>query len=174
MQSLLAKDWVLEVNTADLDADCPVWVPVRGLTSFAPEQDNNTEDDSSFDDGGWGSDIITQRKWTIEVEGFRKRQRGTREFVPDPGQEFLRKAAHLVAFEATFEIRWYRRDGAPDAYRGFCTVSEWSQGGEVNELEPINFTLAGQGEPTQIPNPAEVHTLPVPRIFDDEDGEVHS
>ncbi|MEU5847437.1 phage tail tube protein [Saccharopolyspora shandongensis] len=162
MRSLLAKDWRLEVNTAGIDADCPVWVPVHGLTSFTETQDNNTEDDSDFDSGGWGSDVVTQRKWSIEAEGKRKRKDKQR-FEPDPGQEFIRRSARLIGFDATIEVRWYRRDGSPDAHRGYCTVSEFEKGGEVTDLEPFTFTLAGQGEPVEIINPWDPpEPLPVP------------
>lgn len=152
LRSLLAKDWVLEVNTAGVETMCPMWVPVRGLTSFTETGDNNTEDDSDFDSGGWGSDVVTQRKWSLECEGKRKRTDSST-FTPDPGQEFIRRAARLVGFDGAVEVRWYRRDGSPDAHRGICTVSEFEKGGEVTDLEPFTFTLAGQGAPVEITNP---------------------
>jgi hypothetical protein len=153
LRSLLAKDWKLDVDTSAPGAAEPVWTPVRGLTKFEETTDDNTEEDSDFDDEeGWGSSVVTGRTWQIEAEGRRKRTDAA-VFTADPGQEAIRKAARKVGFSANIKVRWYRRDGAPDAYQGVCTVSEYTKGGEVTDLEPFNFTLLGQGAPEEITNP---------------------
>ncbi|GAA2772779.1 phage tail tube protein [Saccharopolyspora taberi] len=150
LRSMLAKDWTLEVE----DPVTPdTWVPVKGLTKFEESGDDNTEDDSDFDSGGWGSDVVTQRKWQIEAEGKRKRDDAAQTYTPDPGQELIRKAARKVGFDAAISVRWYRRDGSPDAYQGTANVTDFTKGGEVTDLEPFSFTLAGQGEPVEIANP---------------------
>ncbi|MGR6915426.1 phage tail tube protein [[Actinomadura] parvosata] len=153
LRSLLAKDWKLDVDTSAPGAAEPIWTPVRGLTKFEETTDDNTEEDSDFDDEeGWGSSVVTGRTWQIEAEGRRKRTDAA-VFTADPGQEAIRKAARKVGFSANIKVRWYRRDGAPDAYQGVCTVSEYTKGGEVTDLEPFNFTLLGQGAPEEITNP---------------------
>ncbi|MGI5293146.1 phage tail tube protein [Nonomuraea polychroma] len=152
LRSLLAKDWKLDVNTGP-DVEAPIWTSVKGLTSFEETTDDNTEDDGDFDDEeGWGSSVVTSRTWQIEAEGRRKRTDDT-VFTADPGQEAIRQAARKVGFGANIKVRWYRRDGAPDAYEGVCTVSEYTKGGSVTDLEPFNFTLLGQGAPVEIANP---------------------
>lgn len=153
LRSLLAKDWALEVDTRAAGAAAPQWTRVSGLTSFAESTDDNTEDDGSFDDDGWGSSVVTQRTWSIEAEGKRKRTEA-QTFTPDPGQEAIRKAARVVGFSANLRVRWYRKDGSPDAYEGVSTVSGFTKGGGKTDLEPFNFTLNGQGAPVEIPNPA--------------------
>ncbi len=153
LRSLLAKDWKLDVDTSVPGATDPVWTPVKGLTSFQETTDDNTEEDSDFDDEeGWGSEVVTERKWKIEAEGRRKRTDDA-VFTADPGQEAIRRAARKVGFGANIKVRWYRRDGAPDAYEGVCTVSEFTKGGSTTDLEPFNFTLLGQGAPLEIANP---------------------
>ncbi|MEU7891691.1 hypothetical protein AB0B45_02375 [Nonomuraea sp. NPDC049152] len=152
LRSLLAKDWKLDVGTGP-DMANPTWIPVKGLTSFEETTDDNTEDDGDFDDEeGWGSSVVTGRTWQIEAEGRRKRTDDV-VFTADPGQEAIRQAARKVGFGANIPVRWYRRDGAPDAYKGVCTVSEFTKGGSVTDLEPFNFTLLGQGAPVEIANP---------------------
>ena len=151
MRSLLAKDWRLEVDTGT--ADVPEWTVVRGLTQMSESLDANDEDDSTFDGDGWSSSVVTQRTWSLECEGRRKRQDAT-EFAPDPGQEHIRKAGRVVGIGADISVRWYRRDGAPDAYEGRASVKLGGSGGSVTDLEPFNFTLSGQGEPVEITNPA--------------------
>jgi len=153
LRSLLAKDWTLEVDTRALAAPAPQWTRVSGLTSFTESTDDNTEDDAAFEDDGWGSSVVTQRTWSIEAEGKRKRT-DAQAFTPDPGQEAVRKAARVVGFGANLRVRWYRRDGSPDAYEGTATVSGFTKGGSTTDLEPFNFTLNGQGAPSEIPNPS--------------------
>ncbi|WP_433426351.1 phage tail tube protein (plasmid) [Microtetraspora malaysiensis] len=151
LRSLLAKDWKLDVNTGPVET--PVWTPVKGLTSFKETTDDSTEDDGDFDDEeGWGSEVVTERKWKIEAEGRRKRTDAAT-FTPDLGQEAIRKAARKVGFGANILVRWYRRDGAPDAYEGTCTVSDFAKGGSTTDLEPFSFSLNGQGAPKEITNP---------------------
>ncbi|MEV4806762.1 phage tail tube protein [Nonomuraea sp. NPDC049421] len=152
LRSLLAKDWVLEVNTSGT-AETPVWTPVKGLTSMEFSLDAETEDDSDFDSNGWGSEVVTQRTWSLEIEGRRKRQTDSASFVADPGQEFLRQAGLVVGLTANVDVRWYRKDGAPDAFRGTAAVQYGGGGGEVTDLEPFEVELTGQGEPEQIENP---------------------
>lgn len=154
LRSLLAKDWRLEVDTSDPGAAQEVWTPVRGLSKFEETTDDNVEDDGDFDDEeGWGSDVVTERKWKIEAEGRRKRTDAVI-FTADPGQEAIRKAARKVGYGAYIRVRWYRRDGAPDAYKGTCQVSEFTKGGEKTDLEPFSFTLLGSHAAIEIPNPA--------------------
>lgn len=169
LRSLLAKDWVLEVDTRASGAAEPQWTRVNGLTSFTESTDDNTEDDASFDDNGWGSSEVTQRTWSVEAEGRRKRTDATA-FTPDPGQEAIRKASRVVGIGAAIAVRWYRRDGAPDAFQGLANVSGFTRGGSVTDLEPFNFTLNGKGIATEIANPANT---PITAAFVDESmGEV--
>lgn len=151
LRSLLAKDWVVEVNTGDT-AD-PTWTPIKGLTEFSEEINTETEDDSDFDDDGWASQVVTQRGWTLTLNGNRKRDNEAVTFVPDPGQEYLRQAGHVVGPGANVHVRWYRRDGAPDAYEGRAAVEYKGAGGETTDLEPFEVELLGQGKPVEIDNP---------------------
>jgi hypothetical protein len=126
---------------------------VNGLNSFTESTDDNTEEDNAFEDNGWGSSVVTQRTWSIEAEGRRKRTDATA-FTPDAGQEAILKASRVAGFAANIAVRWFRRDGAPDAFQGVATVSGFARGGSTTDLEPFNFTLNGQGAPVEIANPA--------------------
>lgn len=152
LTSVLAKDWTLEVNTA-ADPAVPAWTKVRGLTKVAPTVSSTMQDDSDFDSGGWGSDAVTQRKWQIACEGRRKRDAAAAGFTADPGQEFIRTAGELVGFDANVNVRCYRTDGAPDAFTGWASVDYSGGGGGTTDLEPLSFTLNGQGAKTVIANP---------------------
>jgi hypothetical protein len=152
LRSLLAKDWVLDVDTRASNAAEPQWTRVNGLTSFSESTDDNTEDDAAFEGDGWGSSVVTQRTWSIEAEGRKRTDAAV--FTPDPGQEAIRKAGRVVRFAANIAVRWYRRDGAPDAYQGLARVSGFTKGGSTIDLEPFDFTLNGQGAPVEIADPA--------------------
>lgn len=151
LRSLLAKDWALEVNTGT--SASPTWTPVKGLTEFTEDIKAKTEDDSDFDGDGWSSDVVTQRGWTLKAKGNRKRDTGSSSFVPDPGQEALRQAGRIVGLDANVECRWYRKDGAPDAYTGSAAVDYKGGGGKTTDLEPFEVELIGQGAPVEIANP---------------------
>ncbi|MEU5863500.1 hypothetical protein ABZ815_20185 [Nonomuraea sp. NPDC047529] len=150
-RSLLAKDWVVEVNTTP-DASA-TWTKLRGLTSFEEEIKTKTEDDSDFDGDGWASEVATQRAWTLKCKGNRKRDDSAPTFVPDPGQDYVRRAGRVVGLSASVEVRWYRRDGAPDAYTGTATVDYKGSGGKTTDLEPFEIEFVGQSAPEEIPNP---------------------
>ncbi|GII84600.1 hypothetical protein Ssi03_25900 [Sphaerisporangium siamense] len=148
-RSLLAKDWQLDVNTGT--SSVPVWTPVKGMTSFKETIASTMEDDSDFDSDGWGSDQTTQRKWSLECEGKRKRDADNpTTFVPDSGQQFIIDAGNLVGIGSNIQIRYYRKDGAPDAWQGFASVDYSGGGGAVTALEPCNFKLNGQGKRTKL------------------------
>lgn len=152
LRSLLAKDWVLEVNTGTTGV--PAWTPIRGLTEFTEDIKSKTEDDSDFDGDGWSSDVVTQRGWTVKAKGNRKKDSDALTFTPDPGQEFLRQAGLVVGTGANVSARWYRRDGAPDAFEGNAAVDYKGAGGKTTDLEPFEVELIGQGAPVPITNPA--------------------
>ncbi|MGH3745811.1 MAG: phage tail tube protein [Micromonosporaceae bacterium] len=152
LRSLLAKEWRLDVNTGTVAL--PTWTQVKGMSQFKETIDDSTEEDDDFEGEGWGSDVITQRKWKLECEGRRKRDDTTPTFTPDAGQQKILDLGNIVGFEATAQIRYYRRDGSPDAWEGNASVSYKGGGGGVKDLEPFNFDILGQGKRTAIANPA--------------------
>lgn len=148
-RSLLASAWRLDVNTGTLAV--PVWTQVKGMSSFKETIDSTMEDDSDFDDPEWGSDEVTQRKWKLETEGKRKRDDSSDVvFIPDPGQEFIRRAGNRVGVGSGIEIRYYRRDGAPDAWQGQVNVQPGGGGGATTALEPFNVVLGGKHSRTEL------------------------
>lgn len=63
-----------------------------------------------------GSSVVTQRTWTIEAEGKRKRTDAAA-FTADAGRSSP-PSGRIVGFAANIHIRWHRRDGSPNAYEG--------------------------------------------------------
>jgi hypothetical protein len=153
--STLAKDWVVQANDKAGGGTflVPEWVTIKGLSKVDPGVSESTEDDSDIDSDGWGSEVVTQRKWKLDLEGFRKRDAEIEDFTADPGQELLRAAGDLVGVGGTLDIQYYRKDGDPAAYRGFVSVSYSPTGGDVKGLQGFKAGLMGNGKRAVITNP---------------------
>ena len=69
LNSTLARDWALQVNTGT--AAEPNWIFVRGLSQFAPQSTPTMQDDSDIDNEGYKSQIATAIELTFQGEGKR-------------------------------------------------------------------------------------------------------
>lgn len=147
--STLARKWRLEVNTGTRGA--PVWTLVRGVTAFNPTIDTNLEDDNDFDSDGWGSQTKTLMSWALEVTV--KRGKGVDTGAYDPGQEAIRVAAESFGADGVVNVRWFDRDGGPEAYSGDAEVSWSNSGTGTTDLSSADITLTGKGARLAIDNP---------------------
>lgn len=151
--STLARKFKVEVDRATGSAGEPDWVPVRAITELNPGIDSNMEDDSDYDSDGWGSQTKTAQSWSLELTLARKRGIVSKQY--DEGQEILRKAADRFGDESVVHVRYYDRDGGPEAYEGYVSV-EWSpEGGPYTALDSASVTCHGQGKRLEITNPAD-------------------
>jgi len=163
VRSMLAKDWQVDVDTAS-NPPAPTWVQIRGLKSMQEQLSETEMDDSDFDSGGYGSDIVTQRKVVLVLTSSRKQVVGAG-FADDPGQSFVRNSGRVVGYSASIFARYYRKDGAPDAYYGEChVVGVGGGGGNVTDLEGFSPSLKFHGQPASILNPLNVGAVPTVNI----------
>ncbi len=146
--SSLARKFKVDINTGTVTT--PVWRQVRGIAELKPGLDTNLEDDSDYDSDGWKSQAKTQLGWTLEMKLMRKS--GFTTGIYDLGQETLRLAAD--DFPGTIQVRWYDRDGGPEAYSGYATVAWSPEGGDAKALDMATATLSGNGVRSDITNPA--------------------
>ena len=148
LASPLARDWILEVETAT-----GVWTRVRGLTTCSPIFDNSQEDSSTIDDNGFASEETTGHSYKVEGSGKRKGDSAVG-FTDDAGQDFLRKKARKSGVENKVKARVFRRDSLPEAYQNVHPV-KWtdSPGSGINGLAEFSFTLGFNGEPEEITKP---------------------
>jgi hypothetical protein len=150
-QSTLARKWKLDVNTGSVGS--PTWTPVNGIAELTPSpQEPNIEDDNVYEDEGWGGATKTGLKWTIEAKLVRRLVAGV-VTTYDPGQEKLRTCSSSFGIDGVANIRWYDREGGPEAYDGFAEVGWAPEGGSATDLETITVTLTGKGARTAITNP---------------------
>ena len=146
--SYLARKWRVDVNTGT--AGSPTWIQVKGVTNLTPGLSATTQDSSDYDSDGWGSDEKTMLKWSLGISLLRK---GADEATPDPGQEALREKADQFGDDGMAHVRWYDRNGGPEAYEGYANVSWEPGGGGTGDLEPVTVNLTGKGARTAITNP---------------------
>jgi hypothetical protein len=148
--STLARKWKIDINTGTEVS--PTWTAVRAIGELKPTVESNLEDDSDYDSNGWSSNTKTQMSWEIEVKLLRKV--GVSSANYDPGQEALRSKADQFGADGTAHVRWYDRDGGPEAYTGFGSVSWEPEGGDAKDLDTVTVKITGNGQRTLITNPA--------------------
>lgn len=144
-----AGKWKFAVDTS-VGQDGSSYIPVRGITGFTPGVDATSVDDSDFESGVWGSDGVTQVKWSLAVKLDRKVAAG---YTEDPGQAVLRLAYPQVGASSVVRVRWNDRNGGPEAFDGFGTV-KWSEdGGGTADKSSVSVTVMGRGTRNTITNP---------------------
>lgn len=149
--SALARKWRMDVNTGT--ASVPVWTTCNGIRELTPPGPTPTlQDDGVYEDGGWGSSTKTGLDWVLNGTLVRRMEPDdTTQY--DDGQESLRAAAFALGSSGQRQVRWYDRDGGPEAYSGWCEVTWAPQGGDRTALELVQITLTGRGAMTAITNP---------------------
>ena len=149
LNASLSRKWRVDVNTGTVAT--PVWTQVRGVTNLTPGLEVTTQDASDYDTDGWGSDEKTMLKWSLGIALLRKK---SDDATYDAGQEALRDKADKFGDDGTAHVRWYDRDGGPEAYSGYANVAWEPGGGGAGDLEPVTVNLTGKGARTEIANPA--------------------
>ncbi|TYK47154.1 phage tail tube protein [Actinomadura decatromicini] len=143
-----ASKYILQVRRVGV-AD---WTNVRAMADFKPPVEPNMETDSDYDGEGWASETKTELKWSVEAKLIRKI--GVTSGIYDPGQEILRAASTKFGQDGLVEVRWYDRNGGPEAYQGFVNVSWEPDGGDTKALDMVTAKLSGSGKRNDIVNPA--------------------
>lgn len=148
------RKWYVDLDTSP-DAT-PTWIGLFGITELTPGIEGTLQDDSDFDGEGWKSQTNTANAWSLEGKVKRGVQAGITPSVYDPGQEILRLAAAETGVGNSVHVRWYEMEpGGPrvEAYEGRAAVSWSEDGGGMDALSIVSFTLTGQGARTPITHP---------------------
>ncbi len=150
----LNRKWYLDVDTSATST--PSWVGVFGISEFQPALAQTTQDDSDFDSDGYGSDTITQQKWSVTGKVKRKASADAPDEY-DPGQEALRLAGQEVGPANRVHVRFYEMNGDDgpkvEAYEGYASVSWNPNGGDQTALSTVAIVLNGQGKRLAIAHP---------------------
>jgi hypothetical protein len=153
--STFVHKWCLDINSATYAT--PTWVGFFGTNDFVFTIDPSTEDDGDLDSPGWGSEIVTSRKWKAETTVIRKVTAASATAY-DPGQELARLAAFELGAANRLDVRIYEMvTSGPkvEAYRGYASVQWVPVGGDNKALDKVKVTFNGSGELAKLtPHPA--------------------
>jgi hypothetical protein len=148
-ETALARRWKVEINMGT-DVS-PTWTLCPAITNLTWKADPNVEDDSTYDEGGWASNTKTGQSWSMEATFNRKASADSTAY--DVVHEALRAAAFAFGAASKVGVRWYDRDGLPEAYQGVALVQWEPSGGTRTALEQVKATLTGTGQLLMIDNP---------------------
>ncbi|NUS78461.1 MAG: hypothetical protein HOV70_19995 [Streptomyces sp.] len=147
----LARRWKLQLDMSAAQ-DGSDWQTVIGLTDFKPPApDPNIEDSSDYESAGWNGNTKTAQGW--ELTATINRRINDQVKVYHPTHERLRQAAWLFGSNSKAHVRWYDRDGLPEAYEGTGIVKFEYSGGEHTALDQVEVTITGDGALLLIDNP---------------------
>lgn len=150
-ETALARRWRLDLNMA-ATGDPEDWVTVMGITDLTPPfPDPNIEDSSDYESGGWNGNEKTAQGWELSATLNRKINDQVK--VYHPTHEKLRLAAYAFGSASKVTLRWYDREGFPEAYTGRGIVKWEPSGGEHTALDQVEVTITGDGAITPITNP---------------------
>jgi hypothetical protein len=142
------RKWYLDVDTSITST--PTWVGVFGITELKTGIEGSLQDDSDFDGEGWKSQVNTANQWSLEGKVKRGVKRPvTVPPVYDAGQEKLRLAGAETGVANSVHVRWYEMEpNGPrvESYEGFAAVTWSEDGGNMEALSMVSFTLTGQGK----------------------------
>jgi hypothetical protein len=147
----LARRWALQIDMSAAK-DGSNWQSVIGITEFNPSAEPNIEDSSSYDSGGWAENTKTGQAWELGVTINRKINDLTK--VYHVTHEAFRAASLAFGSDSEVHVRWYDRNGLPEAYEGTAIVTWAPSGGEYTALDQVEMTLTGTGQLLLITNPA--------------------
>lgn len=148
-ETALARRWRLDVNMGTEGA--PDWQLCPAITEFQWTAEPNHEDDTSYDTDGWMENTKTAQAWEVEVTFNRKASPDST--VYSPVHEKLRTVFFAYGEDSKVQVRFYDRNGLPEAYSGKALVTWEPQGGEATALDQVQVTLTGTGALSMITNP---------------------
>jgi len=152
MSTSLARRFKFQVS-----ADNASWLGVAGITDLSPNEQPTYQPADDYDSNGFASIEKTMTAWTVVAKANRKNTSG----VFDPGQELIRAARYQFGDANRLYVRWYDRNGAPEAYSGRAMV-DWQQSKTgIADLEEVTMTFKGDGILSAITNPYAAAAVPV-------------
>ena len=138
----LARRWALQLDMSAAK-DGSDWQTVIGVTEFNPAAEPNIEDSSDYDSGGWAGNTKTGQSWELGVTINRRINDQVK--VYHPTHEAFRAASYAFGSASEVHVRYYDRDGLPEAYEGTALVTWAPSGGEYTALDQVEMTLTGTG-----------------------------
>jgi hypothetical protein len=152
MTTALARRFKVDVST-----DGTNWIPFKGINDLNPAISPTLVGSDDYDSNGYSGFEKTMLGWVLTIKALRKTVAG----VFDSGQELVRAAQLQFGDDARVFVRWYDRNGAPEAYSGQALVGWAPSKTGVADLDEVTATLTGDGVLTSITNPYNASDVPV-------------
>ncbi|MEU5624289.1 phage tail tube protein [Streptomyces tendae] len=146
----LARRWKIDIDMSS-DKDGTDYQNIIGITEFTQTAEPNIEDSSDYDSGGWAGNTKTGQAWECSLTINRRINDTVKTYHPT--HEKLRAAAYAYGSASEVRVRYYDRDGLPEAYEGVAIVTWAPSGGEYTALDQVEVTLTGNGPLALIDNP---------------------
>lgn len=148
------RKYYLDVVDPDASGSEDIWLGVFGLQEGKPRpSEATTQDDSDFDGEGYKSQAVTALTWGFDGKVLRKLD-GTDSTAYDPGQEVLRKVAAKIGGRVKFRYYEMEPDGPRvESMTGWGTVTWAPDGGNMESLDSVAFTITGRGKPLSTTHP---------------------
>lgn len=158
MTNALARKFAVQV-TSDLTL-ATGWVALNGISDLNPEVAPSLEDATAYDVNGWATSEPTLQAWTVQATFFRRYATGN---VYDAGQELVRACVGQFATGARIGIRWFDKNGGPEAFSGVAIPAWKRTNTAVKNLEQAQVTFTGTDIPLNlnISNPYATALNPV-------------
>jgi hypothetical protein len=141
----------------DVSADNITWLNVKGINDLNPQENPTTVGADTYDTNGFNAFEKTMTGWSVVVKALRS----TIGAAFDPGQELVRTTRFQFGTTARLYVRWYDRNGAPEAYAGLAIVDYAPSKTGVADLDEIAMTFKGDGVLAPITNPYNASAVPV-------------
>lgn len=154
MTTALARRFKVDVSTI---ANPTAWVNLKGINDLNPAISPTLVGADDYDSNGFASFEKTMQGWVLTI----KARRATTSGVFDPGQELVRAAQLQFGDLARVNVRWYDRNGAPEAFSGVAIVGYSASKTGVADLDEVTITLSGDGILSSITNPYAAAAVPV-------------
>lgn len=157
MSTDLARKFRVDVTT-DLTL-AGGWVELGGINDFGSNVTPNLEDASAYDTDGFASFEKTFEEWAAKAS-FNRRVTGG---VHDAGQELVRgRTVGQWGDNCRVGVRWFDREGGPEAYQGVAIVTWERQNTGVKNLDSATVTFTGTDVAlSPIANPGVAEAAPV-------------
>lgn len=120
MSTTLARKFRIDV-TSDLTL-ASGWLQLNGVDDWNDSITPDIEDTSAYDTTGWHTKEVTMQDWSATASFFRRIVSGTY----DPGQELVRARRGQFGDAARIGLRWYDKNGGPEAYSGVA-IPGWTR-----------------------------------------------
>jgi len=157
MSTTLARKFRTDVTT-DLTLSGG-WLELKGVDDWNDSITPQIESTDAYDTTGWKTNEVTMQDWLATASLFRRIVASTY----DPGQELVRATRGQFGTAARCGVRWYDRNGGPEAYSGVAIPSVARANTGVANVEKWTITFNCTDIPLNlnISNPFSVASAPV-------------